>query len=118
MTFSSQLSLAYGKRAPVYEPGTEVSEFYRILRLWDGVNDQGAHPPVDIFPIFKLMPAWTGLAKWRAMCENVRLQREKLYVDRLLGEAEIRWKQNGSVGDSCYMEGFAKNLQMDRKTLG
>lgn len=105
----------------MFEAGAEVPEFYRILRLWDSVNDASAHPPVDLLPFFKLIPTWTGLAKWRELCEKVKRERHNLYMVRMLGEAEKRWEENKDNDATCYMEGFMRNLDslgMDKKALG
>lgn len=54
------MSLLYGIRTKTSK-ASHVVELYEIMERWSEVMEVGATPPVDIFPILKIIPeAWFG----------------------------------------------------------
>ncbi|KAJ7640278.1 cytochrome P450 [Mycena polygramma] len=92
------LSVLYGKRAPQYET-PEITQWFHLEGEWSRLLEAGATPPVDLFPILKLIPErW---AKWRRDCLKVRGLQQALYFG-LLDETTERLRKGEENG--CYME--------------
>ncbi|KAJ6584471.1 cytochrome P450 [Mycena capillaripes] len=97
-SFSVIRSVLYGKRAPRFE-APDVTTFFRVVEEWNALGAPGAMPPVDLFPLLKLVPErWAG---WKRECKRIRkLQRVQYFG--LLEETKERLlsgEKNGS-----YME--------------
>ncbi|KAJ7893767.1 cytochrome P450 [Mycena leptocephala] len=90
------LSVPYGKRS--YE-APEITTFFNVLDNWVRILEPGATPPVDIFPILKLVPErW---AKWKRDCSRLRCMQRDLYFGWL---EDAKANSQLGEGNGCYME--------------
>ncbi|KXJ84916.1 cytochrome P450 [Microdochium bolleyi] len=71
------ISVAYGLRSESYST-SHVIELYDIIDRFSTLLEPGALPPVDIFPLLRLLPeSWFG--NWVQKCTAIRLRMKKLY---------------------------------------
>ncbi|EIN04045.1 cytochrome P450 [Punctularia strigosozonata HHB-11173 SS5] len=83
---SVALSVLYGQRAPSYE-SEEISSLFDVVQLTSELFDPGAHPPVDMIPVLKLVPErW---AAWKSLVKRLRHLQRALYL-RLVKHCENR----------------------------
>ncbi|KAL0953164.1 hypothetical protein HGRIS_004426 [Hohenbuehelia grisea] len=83
-TASILTSLVYGHRSLGYR-GTRIEKFYQMVELMNITSDPNAHPPVDLIPILRYVPArW---APWKTICDRLHAIRRELY-GTLLSEVE------------------------------
>lgn len=88
--------MLYGKRS--YE-APEITTFFNVLDNWVRILEPGATPPVDIFPILKLVPErW---AKWKRDCSRIRCMQRDLYFGWL---EDAKANSQLGEGNGCYME--------------
>ena len=105
---STMLTVVFGLRCSHAE-SSPISEFSALEVDWENLIIPGHHPPVDLFPVLRLIPErW---AQWKTICRNLKARQEKLYFG-LLESCERRMTQRGPNG--CFLE---KVLQ-ERDKLG
>lgn len=108
------MSVLYGKRCPRYETH-EATAFFEVQHLWEMVHEQGAHPPIDLFPFLKYVPErW---ARWKTLCNQTRKLQRDLYFG-LLDECEERLARGEENG--CFMDEVIKGRErfgLDREML-
>ncbi|KAJ7612206.1 cytochrome P450 [Roridomyces roridus] len=113
-TISVIMSVLYGQRVPHY--GTpETIAFFEMMHLWTEVLAPGAAPPLDLLPIFKLVPErW---AKWRQTVRKIQGLMRPLFFG-LLDAAEERIRSG--VQNECYVEEILEkqaDFGLDRKMI-
>ncbi|KFA77552.1 hypothetical protein S40288_09469 [Stachybotrys chartarum IBT 40288] len=91
------LASVYGQRGARFEC-PNVQALYHAQDQFTAIIEQGAAPPVDAFPILKLLPDF--LAPWKTKAKAVREEQRSLYL-RLLSETRKRL-QAGKGGD-CFL---------------
>lgn len=92
------MSIVYGKRSPRYET-KHTAAFFEVQHLWAHLLQPGAHPPLDLIPIFKYVPErW---ASWKTLCRQVREKQRDLYFGLL---DECRERLQGNQRNNCFME--------------
>ncbi|KAJ7624549.1 cytochrome P450 [Roridomyces roridus] len=79
------MSAFYGTRAPRCE-SPEITAFFEMIHDWSALNEPGAVPPVDLFPILKFVPGW--LATWKRTAMKVRKLQRQVYFGLLDRAAE------------------------------
>lgn len=91
-------TLLFGSRCPTYDSSI-LTDFYRMLDMWQLALEPGAQPPLDLIPILRYIPErW---ASWKALCRDIRHLQRKLYFG-LLDQCETRMLQGRRNG--CFME--------------
>ncbi|KAJ7746427.1 cytochrome P450 [Mycena maculata] len=114
-TYSVVVSVLYGNRAPRYETPETVA-FYDYECQFEHILEPGATPPVDMLPIFNLVPErW---AKWKRDCRRVRNLQRAVYFG-LLDETGGRLRSGSANGS--YLEevlGRQEEFGMDREMIG
>lgn len=80
------LGVLYGSRGPSLS-SSDVADFMDVHPKFMAVLEIGTAPPVDIFPILKLVPE--QFAPWKTTVKTVRYLQERLF-DRLLSKVENR----------------------------
>ena len=110
------MSVVYGKRSPRYET-PETTATFNFLFEYVQLVEPGATPPLDIFPILKYIPEWTGLAGWKKRVRDCRKNHRDLIFGLLDGTIE-RMKRGEENG--CYMEDIIrrqKELGLDHEKM-
>ncbi|CAE6376736.1 unnamed protein product [Rhizoctonia solani] len=92
------LSVLFGKRTPRFET-KEVTDFFEVQHMWEGILTPGSLPPIDFLPFLKWMPR--PLARWKDTCDEIRRRQRNLYLG-LLRETEERIASGYENG--CFME--------------
>ena len=91
-------SILAGIRSP-HHTSPSVVDFFDVEEKWISLLEPGAHPPVDLLPIFKLVPErW---ADWKRICREVRSLQVRVY-DRIAAVCERRVSQGLRIG--CALE--------------
>lgn len=102
---STVTTLVYGKRLPQYK-GTEAETYFKGVKLLNEVMDPTAHPPIDLFPALKYVPArW---ASWKGLCARAKALRDGLYTG-LFTEVEQKVASGTDVGS--YLGNILLNLE-------
>ncbi|KXJ85101.1 cytochrome P450 [Microdochium bolleyi] len=71
------MSVAYGLRSESYCT-SHVTELYDMMDRFSALLEPGALPPVDMFPLLRLLPeSW--FRNWVQKCTAIRLRMKKLY---------------------------------------
>ncbi|ETW76168.1 cytochrome P450 monooxygenase 34, partial [Heterobasidion irregulare TC 32-1] len=91
-------SILAGMRSPHYT-SPSVVDFFDVEEKWISLLEPGSHTPVDLLPIFKLVPErW---ADWKRICREVRSLQVRVY-DRITAVCERRVSQGLRIG--CALE--------------
>lgn len=91
-------SILAGVRAP-RAVSPFVVDFFDASESFIKLIEPGAHPPVDLIPILKYVPArW---ASWKRICSSIRTRQFEIY-DSLLDTCAQRIANNTRSG--CYLE--------------
>ncbi|KAK7966406.1 uncharacterized protein PG986_000683 [Apiospora aurea] len=108
------LASVYGQRGERFD-SPNVQALYHAQDQFTAIIEPGATPPVDDFPVLKLLPEC--LAPWKARARAVRQEQKTLYL-RLLSEARERI-QSGK-GPACLLHQLLRDqekLDMDDEHL-
>lgn len=100
------LASVYGQRGESFD-SPNVRGIYHAQDQFTEILEQGATPPVDAFPILKLVPEF--LAPWKTRAKAVRVAQKTLYL-RLLQETKERLAAGKNT--ECYMN---KMIQIQEK---
>ena len=101
------LASVYGKRGARFD-SPNVQALYHAMDQFTAIMEQGATPPVDEFPILKLVPEF--LAPWKRRAKAVRDEQKKLYL-RLLSETMARLE--AGEGSDCFLRTMLQEEEMD-----
>jgi hypothetical protein len=92
-----------------------MDDFFAFANGAIAILEPGAHPPLDLIPILKLMPErW---AHWKTEVKAARQLHDKVFIP-LLDMIERRLNQGDSIG--CFIEAFVEKMQttgMDRDNI-
>lgn len=95
------LASVFGLRGKDSTPDSKVMRFFTIQDEWAGILDQGALPPIEVFPWLRYVPdfltPWRG---WKARAEFLKNRQSSLYHE-LFAETETRLKAGKS--EDCFM---------------
>ncbi|KAF7557676.1 hypothetical protein G7046_g5968 [Stylonectria norvegica] len=91
------LASVYGRRGARFD-SPNVQALYHAQDQFTAILEQGACPPVDAFPILKMMPEF--LSPWKTRAKAVREEQKSLYL-RLLRETSKRLEMG--KGSNCFL---------------
>ncbi|KAF6808949.1 cytochrome P450 [Colletotrichum sojae] len=104
-TTSFFLSVVYGTRGP--QPSSPaVRDFLHAHRRFMHALNFGTAPPVDLFPVLKLVPK--QFAGWKREAEAVKALHDDLY-SRLT--QQVRERMAKGKGNGCFMEDAIQNAE-------
>lgn len=83
----------FGIRSPTVN-APHLVQLYELMEEWSKVMEAGATPPVDIFPLLKLLPE-SIFNHWRTRCRNVGKAMDTLY-GRMVSRVLTRRLQSGT----------------------
>ncbi|KAH6644190.1 putative cytochrome P450 oxidoreductase [Boeremia exigua] len=89
-------SIVYGIRTPD-EQSNNMQRLYKLMEEWSQIMEQGATPPVDLFPFLKLLPE-RFFGNYVTRARGIGSQMENLYTD-ILHQVEKR-RESGQNLDS------------------
>ena len=114
-SFSIILSVMFGVRTP-QSSAQAIGTFFQSMHQMSGLFEPGATPPLELFPIFKYVPArW---AWWKNAVKETRALQRGFYFG-LLDDVEKR--QSAGFGNDCYMEfvrSKASQYNLTREQVG
>ena len=85
------LASVFGQRGKEFE-SKNVQALYHAMEQFTAILEPGATPPVDVFPILKLLPEW--IAGWKKQAGKVRMEQSNLYGS-LLEDARKKMSLGG-----------------------
>lgn len=91
------LASVYGVRGARFD-SPNVQALYHAQDQFTAILETGATPPVDAFPLLKLIPE--ALAPWKRWARDVRAEQKSLYL-RLLRETRARME--AGQGLDCFL---------------
>jgi hypothetical protein len=87
-------------RDPRYDT-PELQKLFEILHMEVRLYEPGAHPPVDLIPVLKYVPA--RFAPWKRICRDIK-QRQRVLTHSLLRECEERVAKGQEAEDAPFMD--------------
>ncbi|KAI0470408.1 cytochrome P450 [Xylariaceae sp. FL0804] len=99
------LASVYGQRGARFD-SPNVQALYHAQDQFTAILEQGATPPVDTFPVLKLLPDF--LAPWKAAARAVRHEQKSLYLS-LLQQTRERLKEG--KGTDCYLHTMLRDQE-------
>jgi hypothetical protein len=91
------LASVYGQRGERFD-SPNVQALYHAQDQFTAIIEQGATPPIDTFPILKLLPDF--LAPWKRWAKAVRNEQKSLYLSLV---NQTRERMRVETGPACLM---------------
>lgn len=103
------LATVFGLRGKDSGPESKVMRFFAVQDEWAGILDQGALPPIEVFPWLRYVPdfltPWRG---WKERAEFLKKRQSKFYHE-LFSETAERLKAGKSR--ECFMARLIKEQE-------
>lgn len=100
------LSTVFGIRCPRYA-NSFIAQFFDGQHQWEQLLEPGAHPPVDIIPLLKYIPA-----KWQVLAKDVKRKQRALYFTL---SNMVAKRMEDKKGNGCFLEEL--HIQKERFNL-
>ncbi|TVY75686.1 Cytochrome P450 monooxygenase patH, partial [Lachnellula suecica] len=91
------LASVYGQRGARFD-SPNVQALYHAQDQFTAIIEQGATPPVDTFPVLRLLPEF--MAPWKTRAKAVREEQKSLYLSLL---RETRVRMEAGIGPDCFL---------------
>ncbi len=91
------LASVYGQRGASFD-SPNVQALYHAQDQFTQIIEQGATPPVDSFPLLKMVPEF--MAPWKTRAKAVRAEQKNLYLKLL---QETRERMDAGKGVDCFL---------------
>lgn len=92
------LSSVFGIRGPEFNH-PNIQRLYHVQDQFTAIMETGATPPVDIFPVLKLLPSF--MAPWRKWALSIRAEQRELYFDLL---QSVKNRIARGIRRNCFMD--------------
>ncbi|KAI1496915.1 cytochrome P450 [Biscogniauxia marginata] len=99
------LASVYGQRGARFD-STNVQALYHAQDQFTAIIEQGATPPVDTFPVLKLLPNF--MAPWKTRAKAVRKEQKSLYLSLL---RKTRERMETGKGPPCFLHVLLRDQQ-------
>lgn len=92
------LSSVFGVRGPEFSH-PNIQRLYHVQDQFTAILETGATPPVDIFPVFKSLPAF--LAPWKKWALSIRAEQRQLYFELF---QNVKDRLQKGIQRNCFMD--------------
>ena len=99
------LESVFDQRGPSFK-SPKVQALYHAQDQFTAILEQGATPPVEVFPFLKALPEF--MAPWKTWARRIREEQRTLYF-KLLNETRSQVIKGRSTG--CFMESLLKEQE-------
>ena len=99
------LASVYGERGARFD-SPNVQALYHAQDQFTAILEQGATPPVDAFPVLKMLPEF--MAPWIRWAKAVREEQKSLYLALLRGTRE---RMEAGKGPACFLHQMLRDQE-------
>ncbi|KAH7394687.1 cytochrome P450 [Pyrenochaeta sp. MPI-SDFR-AT-0127] len=105
------LSSVFGIRGPEFDH-PNIQRLYHVQDQFTAIMETGAAPPVDVFPLLKLLP--TFLAPWRKWALSIRAHQRQLYFELI---QIVKNRMSNGISRNCFMDVLLEEHQRTKNGL-